>query len=91
FTGEQFALPEALDCLARVRATPRAGERVRITGSDPLNLVGILTPGERVPAQPTREIVFVDGRPESPSGPGAVAPGPAPVASRPTSRVEVSA
>ncbi|MBK7950096.1 MAG: DEAD/DEAH box helicase [Deltaproteobacteria bacterium] len=65
FTGEQFALPEALECLERVRRTPRSGERVVICGSDPLNLVGILTPGERVPAQPTREIVFVDGRPES--------------------------
>ncbi|MFO0689678.1 MAG: DEAD/DEAH box helicase [Myxococcota bacterium] len=73
FTGEQFATPEALECLARVRATPRTGERVVVCGSDPLNLVGILTPGERVPAQPTREIVFVDGRPESPPVPAAAA------------------
>jgi len=66
FTGEQFALPEALDCLARILASPRAGERVRICGSDPLNLVGILTPGERIPAVQTREIVYVDGLPEVP-------------------------
>ncbi|MEZ4334553.1 MAG: DEAD/DEAH box helicase [Myxococcota bacterium] len=65
FTGEQFALPEALDCLARVRATPRTGERVRLSASDPLNLVGFLIPGERVPARETREIVFVDGLPEA--------------------------
>jgi ATP-dependent Lhr-like helicase len=64
FTGEQFALPEALDCMARVRATPRSGQRIRLCASDPLNLVGILTPGERVAAQPTREIVYLDGRPE---------------------------
>ena len=65
FTGEQFALPEALDCLARVRTTPRSGQRVRVCGSDPLNLVGILTPGERIPALQTREVVYVDGLPEA--------------------------
>jgi hypothetical protein len=65
FTGEQFALPEALDELARVRRQPRDGERVRICGSDPLNLVGILTPGARVSAVRTREIIFVDGLPTS--------------------------
>ncbi len=64
FTGEQFALPEALENLARVRATPRSGERVCVAGSDPLNLVGILTPGERVPAVQHREVVYVDGLPE---------------------------
>ena len=63
FTGEQFALPEALDELARVRRQPRDGERVRVCGSDPLNLVGILTPGARVPAVRTREVVYVDGLP----------------------------
>lgn len=82
FTGEQFALPEAVDRLARVRARPRTGERVRLCGSDPLNLIGILTPGERVPARRTRELVLVDGlpepepasqsaRPTRPEGPGA--------------------
>ena len=64
FTGEQFALPEALDCLARVRAAPRSGERVVVAGSDPLNLVGILTPGERIPALAHREVVYLDGLPE---------------------------
>lgn len=63
FTGEQFALPEALDTLARVRKTPRSGERVRLCGSDPLNFVGILTPGDRIPALRTREILYVDGLP----------------------------
>ncbi len=65
FTGEQFALPEALEVLARVRATPRTGERVCVSGSDPLNLVGILTPGERIPAVNHREVVYLDGLPES--------------------------
>jgi hypothetical protein len=63
FTGEQFALPEALEVLNRVRRKPRTGERIRVCGSDPLNLVGILTPGPRVPALRTREVVYVDGLP----------------------------
>ena len=67
FTGEQFALPEALEALARIRKTPRNGERVRICGSDPLNLVGILTPGDRIPAVRTREIIYVDGLPVDPA------------------------
>jgi ATP-dependent Lhr-like helicase len=63
FTGEQFAMPEALEMLARVRRMPRSGERIRVCGSDPLNLVGILTPGERIPAIRTREVVYIDGLP----------------------------
>jgi ATP-dependent Lhr-like helicase len=63
FTGEQFALPEALDALAGIRRKPRSGERVRVSASDPLNLVGIVTPGDRVPAQGGREVVFLDGLP----------------------------
>jgi ATP-dependent Lhr-like helicase len=70
FTGEQFALPEALETLARVRRTPRNGERIQVCGSDPLNLVGILTPGDRIPALRTRQIVYVDGLPVDPEGPG---------------------
>ncbi len=66
FTGEQFALPEALEMLARVRSRPRDGERIRICASDPLNLVGILTPGERVPALASREVVYIDGLPVPP-------------------------
>jgi ATP-dependent Lhr-like helicase len=64
FTGEQFALPEALECLERIKRTPRSGERVRLSASDPLNLVGVLTPGDRIPAVQSREVVFVDGQPE---------------------------
>ena len=63
FTGEQFALPEALECLARVKQTPRCGERISLSACDPLNLIGILTPGPRVPAVRSRAVVFVDGLP----------------------------
>jgi ATP-dependent Lhr-like helicase len=64
FLGEQFALPDAVEDLRRTRRRPRDGERVRVSAADPLNLVGILTPGPRIPAIASRAIVFHDGLPE---------------------------
>ena len=63
FAGEQFALPEAVEALRAVRRSPRDGERVEVSAADPLNLAGILTPGERVPAVLGNRVVFVDGVP----------------------------
>ncbi len=65
FSGEQFALPEAVDRLRKGRRIPRSGERVRICAADPLNLAGILTPGPRIPALRGGEVVFVDGLPST--------------------------
>jgi ATP-dependent helicase Lhr and Lhr-like helicase len=63
-SGEQFALPEAVDALRAVRRIPRQGaERVEVSAADPLNLVGILIPGARVPAQLGGTVVYVDGLP----------------------------
>jgi ATP-dependent Lhr-like helicase len=62
--GEQFALPEAVDSLriARRQAESRAGEApIAVAAADPLNLVGILVPGERVAAVPGREVQFQNG------------------------------
>src|SRR5205814_6230619 len=65
FSGEQFALPEALDALRSVRRTRADGtERVSICAADPLNLVGILTPGPRLAASSCARIDFVDGTPQ---------------------------
>ena len=61
FVGEQFALPEALEALRRVRRAPRNGERVRISAADPLNLTGIILPGPRIPAVQDRTVELVDG------------------------------
>jgi ATP-dependent Lhr-like helicase len=63
FTGEQFALPEAAEQLAHVRKLPRAGERVVVNATDPLNLVGVIVPGDRVPAVRTNVVTYVDGLP----------------------------
>jgi ATP-dependent Lhr-like helicase len=69
FSGEQYALPEAAEQLAHIRKVPRNGERVVINATDPLNLVGVIVPGDVVPAVRTNRMVFVDGVPETP-GPG---------------------
>lgn len=63
FVGEQFALPEAVETLRAMRKTEPKGELITISACDPLNLVGILTPGSRVPAVMGNSIVFRDGAP----------------------------
>jgi ATP-dependent Lhr-like helicase len=62
--GEQYALPEAVDALRRVRRSERNGERVWVSAIDPLNLAGVLLPGDKVPAQSGKGILYVDGLPE---------------------------
>ena len=62
--GEQFALSEAGDGLreARRRSAARSTEAaIVVSGADPLNLAGILVPGERVPALPGRTVRFLNG------------------------------
>jgi ATP-dependent Lhr-like helicase len=61
--GEQFALPEAVVALRAQRKHPPPGEVAVLCGADPLNLVGVLTPGERVAAVTSTRVVFRDGLP----------------------------
>jgi ATP-dependent Lhr-like helicase len=63
FSGEQFALPEAVGRLRAVRREPRRGSLVSVSAADPLNLVGIVTPGERLPALSGNRVLFRDGEP----------------------------
>jgi ATP-dependent helicase Lhr and Lhr-like helicase len=63
FAGEQYALPEAVTALRKTRRQKKTGELVSISAADPLNLVGILTPGHRVPATARNRILFRDGIP----------------------------
>jgi ATP-dependent Lhr-like helicase len=65
FVGEQYALPEAVERLRAIRREARSGQIVRVPAVDPLNLVGILTPGPRMPAIRHRTVVFHDGAPVS--------------------------
>ena len=63
FSGEQFALPEAVESLRAIRRSRGSREEVLLAASDPLNLVGILTPGNRVSPLSGQGILFVDGVP----------------------------
>ena len=62
-TGEQFAVPEAIGLMRDVRRRERAGALVSLSGADPLNLVGVLTPGPRLPALTGNRILYRDGVP----------------------------
>ncbi|MGH9159826.1 MAG: Lhr family helicase, partial [Vicinamibacteraceae bacterium] len=63
FVGEQYALPGAVDALRATRRLPLSGELVLLSSGDPLNLVGILTPGPRVSPFSKQVIAFRDGAP----------------------------
>jgi ATP-dependent Lhr-like helicase len=63
FSGEQYALPEAIGRLREVRRKPGSGEFVSLSGADPLNLVGILTPGARLAALTGNRVLYRDGLP----------------------------
>ena len=61
FIGEQFALPIAVESVRAMRKSEPSGETVTVSAADPLNLVGIIVPGERVPAISGRFVSFRDG------------------------------
>jgi ATP-dependent Lhr-like helicase len=63
FSGEQFALPDAIGRLRAIRREPKRGTLVSVSAADPLNLVGIATPGERVPALAGNRVLWRDGEP----------------------------
>jgi len=63
FSGEQYALPEAVGLLRHVRRDAPTGELVAVSGADPLNLAGIITPGDVVPGLATNRVLYRDGIP----------------------------
>jgi ATP-dependent helicase Lhr and Lhr-like helicase len=60
-TGEQFALPDAVTTLRETRRARRDGRLTAISAADPLNLVGVVTVGERVASLSRNRILFEDG------------------------------
>ncbi len=72
FAGEQFALPDAVSMLRAVRREPAHGDLVAVAASDPLNLAGIVTPGERLPALLGYDLVYRDGEPVAVREKGAI-------------------
>jgi ATP-dependent Lhr-like helicase len=61
FLGEQFALPVAVESLRAARKMEPSGEMLAVSAADPLNLVGILVPGDRIPAISGKTVTFRDG------------------------------
>src|SRR6201987_4327607 len=61
FLGEQFALPVAVESLRALRHQQPTGELTAVSAADPLNLVGIIVPGERVAPNSGRFVAFCDG------------------------------
>jgi len=61
FLGEQFALPVAVESVRGMRGLPLSGETMTLSAADPLNLIGILVPGERVPAISGKTVSYRDG------------------------------
>jgi ATP-dependent Lhr-like helicase len=62
-TGEQFALPEAVATMRAVRRAPKDGQLIALSAADPLNLLGLVFPGERLPSLAGNRVIFEDGIP----------------------------
>lgn len=63
FSGEQFALIDAIAPLRKMRGQTSDGKLVTVAGCDPLNLTGIITPGKRVTSNIKNQILYRDGEP----------------------------
>jgi ATP-dependent Lhr-like helicase len=72
-SGEQFALPEAIAALRAVRQRPHDGSLVCVSGADPLNQVGCLLVGERIPRVASSRVLYRDGVPVGRRVAGAIA------------------
>jgi len=62
-SGEQFALPEAIGLLRSLRKSKPTGELIMLSAADPLNLIGVLTPGPRLTAIGSNRLLLRDGTP----------------------------
>jgi ATP-dependent Lhr-like helicase len=62
-SGEQFALPDAVGQLRAIRRVEATGQLIALSAADPLNLTGIITPGERVTGIARNRILYRDGVP----------------------------
>lgn len=56
FSGEQFALPQAAEALKAIRRSEPTDRTIVVSGADPLNLTGVVLPGDRVPARATERV-----------------------------------
>ncbi len=62
-SGEQFALPEAVGMLRAIRREGAQESLISVSAADPLNVAGIITPGNRVTAHISNRVLYQDGAP----------------------------
>ncbi|TKR34234.1 DEAD/DEAH box helicase [Luteimonas gilva] len=62
-SGEQFALPEAIGLMRQVRQRKHDGALVCVSAADPLNLIGSVLPGDKVPRVTGSRVLYRDGLP----------------------------
>jgi ATP-dependent helicase Lhr and Lhr-like helicase len=79
FSGEQYALPEAVESLRAARSRD-CSAIISVSAADPMNLAGIVIPGDRVPAVPGKQLLYFNGTLHSESEPDAVPKEKIPVA-----------
>jgi len=60
-SGEQYALPEAVEELQRVHRSAPDGGQIVVAGADPLNMTGTILGGTRVPTRRHQRVVYRDG------------------------------
>ncbi len=63
FSGEQYALPEAVGLLRETRRQRVSDQWISLSAADPLNLAGILTPGPRLASLTGNRLLYHDGVP----------------------------
>ena len=63
FSGEQYATAEAVGLIRTVRRKPHSQSLVALSAADPLNLIGIVTPGPRLPSLAGNRLLYRDGLP----------------------------
>jgi ATP-dependent Lhr-like helicase len=63
FTGEQFALPDAVQLLRSIRRTAADGSLISVSAADPLNLLGIVVPTGRLSPSASNRVLYRDGVP----------------------------
>jgi ATP-dependent Lhr-like helicase len=63
FSGEQYAAPESVALLREVRRRPHDQQLISLSAADPLNLIGIVTPGARLPSLSGNRLLYLDGLP----------------------------
>ena len=90
FSGEQFALPEAVESLRAAR-TRDCSTIVPVSAADPMNLVGIVVPGDRVPAIPGKQVLYRNGSLQSEQEPDIISAEKIPAFTLPQSSLPTAA